>query len=77
MSTTLESLGTTAANKEDTSNEVLIARVRSKMGRVVLHPSAIEVTSDQGQITLSGSILAHKLNDHARLVFMAPIFRSI
>src|SRR5688500_1210728 len=46
-----------ASSTEDTSDEVLVARVRSKMGRVVSHPSAIEVTSDQGRIALSGPIL--------------------
>src|ERR687893_381397 len=34
---------------EEVSDEVLVARVRSKMGRVVSHPSAIEVTADQGR----------------------------
>lgn len=51
------------SNNELTSDDVLVARVRSKIGRVVSHPSAIEVTADQGQVTLRGPILAHELND--------------
>jgi hypothetical protein len=51
------------SSTEDASDEVLVARVRSKMGRVVSHPSAIEVTAAEGQVTLSGPILAHELND--------------
>jgi uncharacterized membrane protein len=60
------------ANNEEASDEVLIARVRSKMGRIVSHPSAIEVTSDQGQITLSGPILAHEVNDLLTIVEKIP-----
>jgi plasmid replication initiation protein len=44
------------SSTEDASDEVLVARVRSKMGRVVSHPSAIEVTAAEGQVTLSGPI---------------------
>lgn len=43
---------------EDITDEVLVARVRSELGRVVSHPSAIEVTAMQGRVTLSGPILA-------------------
>lgn len=39
------------------SDEVLIARVRSKLGRYVSHPHAIVVHADQGKVTLSGLIL--------------------
>ena len=38
------------------SDDVLEARVRSKMGRVVSHPHAIEVRARAGRITLSGPI---------------------
>src|SRR5918995_3287655 len=51
------------SQNEKATDEVLVARVRSKMGRVVSHPSAIEVSADQGWITLKGPILAHELND--------------
>lgn len=40
------------------SNDVLAARVRSKLGRVVSHPSAVEVKAVDGLIILSGPILA-------------------
>lgn len=48
---------------EEVSDEVLVARVRAKLGRVVAHPSAIEVTANQGRVTLRGPILAHEVND--------------
>lgn len=37
---------------------VLAARVRSKLGTLVLHPRSIEVTVDQGRVTLTGSVYA-------------------
>jgi uncharacterized membrane protein len=40
------------------SDEVLAARVRSKLGLVVSHPSAIEVAAVDGRVILSGSVLA-------------------
>lgn len=42
---------------ENTSDEVLEARVRSKMGRTVSHPHTIRVSSSNGNVTLTGSIL--------------------
>jgi ElaB/YqjD/DUF883 family membrane-anchored ribosome-binding protein len=44
-------------------DEVLAARVRSRMGWVVSHPHAIAVSADQGRVTLSGPILAHEVDD--------------
>jgi hypothetical protein len=37
---------------------VLVDRVRSKLGRIVSHPSAIQVTAQDGNVTLAGPILA-------------------
>jgi hypothetical protein len=42
----------------DASDEVLADRVRSKMGRYVSHPAAIEVHICDGCVTLGGPILA-------------------
>jgi uncharacterized membrane protein len=57
---------------EKAADQVLVARVRSKMGRVVSHPSAIEVSADQGRIALKGPILAHELNDLLTSVAKIP-----
>ena len=46
-------------------DEVLIERVRSKMGRHVMHPGAIEVAANSGHVELSGSVLAR---EHAELI---------
>lgn len=60
------------SHTEKATDEVLVARVRSKLGRVVSHPSAIEVSAEQGWITLKGPILAHELNDLLATVAKVP-----
>lgn len=47
---------------DDASDAVLEARVRSKMGRAVSHASAITVDAREGQIVLSGNVLAAELD---------------
>jgi uncharacterized membrane protein len=42
-------------------DEVLAQRVRSQLGRIVSHPGSIEVTAQQGRITLSGPALSHEV----------------
>lgn len=42
---------------ERVEDRVLEDRVRSKMGRFVSHPHAVEVLADDGEITLAGEIL--------------------
>ena len=41
----------------DVDDAVLVDRVRSKLGRIVSHPGAVEVASENGNVTLSGPIL--------------------
>ena len=45
-------------NRTPPSDDVLVARVRSKLGRAVTHPHAIEVTAREGHVVLRGPILA-------------------
>ena len=45
------------------SNEVLEARVRSKIGRIVSHPGSIEVSASGGTVTLAGPVLAREVDD--------------
>src|SRR5437867_2211648 len=35
---------------EDVPDEVLVKRVRARMGRVVSHPRAVQVAADQGRV---------------------------
>ncbi|MBW3625285.1 MAG: SRPBCC family protein [Armatimonadetes bacterium] len=46
-----------AMHPEDVSDEVQVARVRATLGRVVSHPGSIEVTANNGEVTLSGPVL--------------------
>lgn len=58
-------------HRGEVDDRVLSDRVRSKLGRVVSHPSAIEVTAAGGHILLSGPVLAseeHRLLSAVRSV---------
>jgi uncharacterized membrane protein len=46
---------------EIVNDEVLEYRVRSKMGRFVSHPHAIEVLAEDGEVTLAGEVLASEV----------------
>jgi len=47
---------------EEPSDDVLVARVRAKIGRCVSHPAAIEVDAFDGCVWLSGPILADEVD---------------
>ena len=49
-------------------DDVLAERVRSKMGRYVSHPGAIEVSVAAGQVTLRGPVLADEADGLVRAV---------
>ena len=42
--------------KPTPTDEVLAARVRTRVGRLVSHPGAIDVTATSGRVTLSGEV---------------------
>lgn len=48
--------------EDHADDEVLHERVRSAIGRLVSHPSAIAVTVFQGRVTLSGDVLADEVD---------------
>ena len=47
---------------DEADDDVLVQRVRAVLGRTISHPSAIEVTADGGEVTLSGDILASEVD---------------
>jgi uncharacterized membrane protein len=59
-------------SSEEASDEVLVARVRSKMGRIVSHPHSIEVAANQGRVTMSGPVLAHEVDELLACVSAVP-----
>lgn len=48
-------------SSEPVDDRKLAERVRSKLGRVVSHPSAIQVDAQNGAVTLSGPILVEEM----------------
>jgi hypothetical protein len=59
---------TTLFGDDQATDEVIVARVRSKMGRVVSHPGSVQVTASQGRVTLSGPILTAEASDLLKCV---------
>jgi hypothetical protein len=55
-------------SSEKVPDRVLVDRVRSKLGRVVSHPGAIDVEAHEGKVTLSGPVLAREVNRLVRCV---------
>jgi hypothetical protein len=60
------------SRQEAVSDDILVARVRSKMGLVVSRPRAIEVTAENGKIVLSGPILANEVERLLQTVSAIP-----
>jgi uncharacterized membrane protein len=56
----------------DADDPVIAARVRTVLGRVVSHPGAIEVTAQQGRVTLSGPVLAAEADEVLTAVGAVP-----
>ena len=59
---------------DDASDQVIEARVRSKMGREVSHPGAIHVSVRDGHVTLEGDVLA---SDEAALLACVNKVRGV
>ena len=63
------------ALRDDTpSNDVLVERVRARLGRVVSHPHAIRVVADSGRVRLIGPILAR---EHMPLIAAIRLVRGV
>src|SRR5690606_15830187 len=48
---------------DDPTDDVLVARVRSALGRVCSHPRALIVTASDGNITISGPVLESEVDN--------------
>ena len=62
---------------EAVDDATLAGRVRSVLGRYVSHPHAIEVAVTNGEVTLSGPILAHEVPSLMRAVKLIPGARRV
>ena len=57
---------------ETPSDDVLVARVRSHLGRVVSHPRAVEVTAESGTVTLRGPVFTEEEQELVACVWRVP-----
>src|SRR5437762_3204219 len=63
--------------KTSTNDRILVNRVRSRMGRAVSHPRAIEVGAYQGRVILSGAVLAKEKDQLLDTVRMVPGVKDV
>jgi osmotically-inducible protein OsmY len=57
---------------EEVADEVLLERVRAKLGHVVSHPGAIEVSARKGVVMLSGAVLRAEVRRLMQTVWAIP-----
>jgi uncharacterized membrane protein len=57
-----------ALESDDVSDEVLVERVRARIGSVVRHSRSLDVTASAGRVTLCGPVLAHEVEGLLRRV---------
>ena len=62
---------------ESVADETLVGRVRAVLGRYCSHPHAIEVTVRDGEVALSGPILANEAPGLVRVVKGVPGVRRL
>lgn len=53
-------------------DQIVAARIRARLGRIVSHPHAVSVAVRGGQASLSGPILAHERDGLLRATFAVP-----
>ncbi len=63
--------------REHVPDETLAGRVRSILGRYVSHPHAVQVTIEEGAVTLKGPILDDELRPLLRAVKAVPGVSSV
>jgi hypothetical protein len=63
--------------QDEVPDNKLVARIKSKMGRYVSHPSAVNVAARNGHVTLSGPILADETRALIDCVNGVPGVRSV
>lgn len=66
-----------AFTHEEVTDEVLVQRVRSTLGRVVSHPRSIRVDAQEGNVSLSGPILDNEVDDLMQAVFSVRGVRNV
>lgn len=62
---------------EPVNDDVLVERVRARLGRLVDHPHAVRVEADRGLVTLHGPVPEHEVAHLLRSVACIPGVRRI
>jgi uncharacterized membrane protein len=62
---------------QHTSDQVLLDRVRARIGRTVSHPSAIEVRASNGRVVLAGLVLESEADDLMVAAHSVPGVREV
>jgi uncharacterized membrane protein len=60
-----------------TDDDVLVQRVRSRLGRLVSHPHAIEINVEAGQVVLTGPVLENELDRLLNALKSVPGVKSV
>jgi hypothetical protein len=68
----VSSRAASAFRHEEVPEEILEQRVRSKLGRVVTHPRAVEVAVQGARVTLEGEVRAREVQRLMRTVSAVP-----
>ena len=61
----------------DVNDDVLVERVRAKLGRAASHPRAIDVKAADGEVTLYGPILSGEVDDVLSVVSSVRGVRTV
>ena len=64
-------------SSDDASDQVVEARIRAKIGRVISHPHAVQVTARGGNITLDGVILEREVPELIKCVMGVRGVRTV
>lgn len=62
---------------DDADDETVVARVRSKLGRIVSHPHAVNVEAQDGHVTLSGVIFSDEVGGLLKCAEAVPGVKSV
>ncbi|MDB5927497.1 MAG: hypothetical protein JWN13_6433 [Betaproteobacteria bacterium] len=63
--------------RRNATDQVLVDRVRSRMGRYIAHPGDVDVTASGGRVVLSGYILAHEHSDLIDAIGQVPDVNTV
>lgn len=64
-------------SEDDVGDEIIVDRVRSRLGRIVTYPRAITVTSHEGHVVLDGAVSADELDKLIAVVRTVPGVQSV